>query len=165
MEVAKYSFSSPLKFIAQAYMGWDKEKDEKGRKLLQDIGKVGREYNPNIWVTHLLTQLDRKFGNKNQVFPTNVVIVDDWRFPNEYAYLKSNPLLDVITVRVHGRGGLEGDVALDVSENSLPEATAQYDWETETLYNWGTPNNGDLELLDSNVELLLHLIAKQYIVE
>jgi len=156
--VERYSFSSPIKYIAQAFFTWDKEKDEKGRRLLQDLGKVGREYNENVWVKHLLAQMDKHFGNKTQLFPTNVVIVDDWRFPNEMSYLQINPMIDVFTVRVSGRGGLEGQVALDVSENSLPEGI-------EFGYDNVINNNQDLELLDVNVELLLHQIAKQYIVE
>lgn len=166
--VERYSFANPIKFIAQAFMGWDKEKDDKGRKLLQDLGRIGREYNENVWVKHLLNQMNKNFGNKNQIFPTNIVIVDDWRFPNELAYLKGNPVIDVFTVRVFGRGGLEGDTAFDVSENSLPEVDTQIietNLDGDHWYDSQIENNQDLELLDVNVKLLMRSIAKQYIVE
>lgn len=168
LEVERYSFANPIKFMAQAYIGWNKEKDGKGRKLLQDIGKIGREYNEDIWVKHLLTQLDKRFNNKNQLFPTNMVIVDDWRFPNELAYLKENPLLDVITIRVFGRGGLLGDTANDVSETSLPAVTHEAiptGLEGDHWYDFQIENSGEIELLNSKLDLVLAEVRKQYIVE
>lgn len=129
------------------------------------MGKVGRAYNENVWVKHLLVQLDRKFGSKSQIYPTNVVIVDDWRFPNELSYLKENPLIDVVTVRLTGRGGLSGQLANDVSETSLPDIEDKSYWESPLVYTCILSNAGDLEQLDLDVGVFLQQIAKQYIVE
>lgn len=165
LTVHNYSLSNPIKAISKGFFGWDDKKDDAGRKLLQDLGKVGREYNQNLWVKHLLTQMDRNFGVATQIFPTNFILIDDWRFPNEYEYLKSNPVLDIITIRVAGRGGLQGETANDVSENSLPEPISYTNWENETLYNFGISNDKELENLENCVGLILHQISKQYIVE
>ncbi len=44
LEVEIGSFAIGVKSTA-LHMGWDGEKDAKGRKLLIDIGMAGREYN------------------------------------------------------------------------------------------------------------------------
>lgn len=163
-----YGFADPIKYIAKAFAGWDGEKDEKGRRLLQKIGQIFRDYNPNIWVKHFLNQLDKKSG----LFPKNFAVISDWRFPNELAYLKNNPLLDIVTIRVFGRGGLEGENSLDVSENSLPEIhkerlkSGSYDeFDSYLYYDFCLENSGDLELLEHKLDLVLAEIRKQYIVE
>jgi hypothetical protein len=55
-------------------MGWNSEKDARGRKLLQDIGTAGREYRRDCWVRHL---------------PHYPVIVDDVRYINEAAAIRA----------------------------------------------------------------------------
>lgn len=157
MTVMPYGFADPIKYIAKAYFGWDGKKDIRGRRLLQQIGAVGREYDQDIWVKHFLGQLDKRAG----MFPFNFAVVSDWRFPNEFAYLKANPLLDIVTVRVYGRGGLSGDVALDASENSLPEVSE----DSDLYYNFTIENSEDLEKLEQKVDLVLSSLEKQYIVE
>lgn len=117
LTVFNYSFASPIKYMAGAYGNWKGEKDEPGRALLQGIGQVFRAYDQDIWVKHMLNQAEKKSG----VLPFNFIIVDDWRFPNELAYLQTIPSMDIYTVRVGGRAyELNGNVASDVSENSLP---------------------------------------------
>ena len=50
--VYRRNFSDKLKEVAE-FMGWDGEKDERGRRLLQLLGtEVGRGYDPEIWVKH-----------------------------------------------------------------------------------------------------------------
>lgn len=69
-----WSFAAEIKRIA-ALMGWDGEKDARGRKLLQDLGSAGREYDRKCWVSRMPT--DR------------AVIIDDVRFVNEAAAIRS----------------------------------------------------------------------------
>jgi len=80
------SFSYDVKRIANEF-GWDGQKDDKGRKLLQLIGtEVGREYLPDIWIRYLITratqQLDITAKKKN------IIIIDDLRFINEAQWVK-----------------------------------------------------------------------------
>lgn len=165
MTVLSYGFADPLKYLAKAFMGWDGNKDEKGRELLQQIGAVGREYDINIWAKHFINQLDKRAG----MFPFNFAIITDWRFPNESAYLIDNPLLDIVTIRVFGRGGLSGNTASDVSENSLPEDTNEFLGGAGIRYTAGydfcIKNDGDLDELEKKVDAVLSKISKQYIVE
>lgn len=165
---APYGFANPIKYISKAYFGWDGEKDDRGRKLLQDIGKVGREYNDNLWVTHLLTQMDRANKERGGLFPTYFWIVDDWRFENEAETLRKNPMIDVVTIRVFGRETtLNGERANDVSEVSLPEAEFE-DLGSGVLqqyYDISVENSGDFGELGFKADLILAEIRKNYIVE
>lgn len=69
-----WSFAAEIKRIA-ATMGWNGEKDARGRKLLQDLGSIGREYDRQCWASRMPT--DRP------------VIIDDVRFVNEAAAIRS----------------------------------------------------------------------------
>lgn len=69
-----WSFAAEIKRIA-ATMGWNGEKDIRGRKLLQDLGSIGREYDRQCWVNRMPT--DRP------------VIIDDVRYINEAAAIRS----------------------------------------------------------------------------
>ena len=69
-----WSFAAEIKRIA-ATMGWNGEKDARGRKLLQDLGSIGREYDRQCWVNRMPT--DRP------------VIIDDVRYINEAAAIRS----------------------------------------------------------------------------
>lgn len=106
------SFAEPVKEIA-AYFGWDGRKDERGRKLLQQIGTdVGRTYNPDIWVNRWL---QRATSFKEQGVS---VLADDVRFANEAEAIRGiggfclrlDPGSRVID-------GLSGELGQHVSEN------------------------------------------------
>jgi len=49
LSVAVIAFADPLKQMARE-MGWDGKKDEKGRRFLQTLGQLGREYDEDFWV-------------------------------------------------------------------------------------------------------------------
>lgn len=63
-----WSFAAEIKAIAKS-MGWDGVKDDRGRKLLQDVGMAGRAYDPWTWVSKMPTD--------------QPIIIDDVRFLNE----------------------------------------------------------------------------------
>lgn len=122
-----YSFASKIKEIAKNHFGWDGKKDPKGRKLLQTLGtEVGRAYNENIWVDYFYKLL------KNN--PETVFIVDDWRFVNEYTFIKDEA--DIFKVRVINKfenlSPLEKIMNLfrkkHSSESSLPTNPDFYDF-------------------------------------
>jgi len=68
-----WSFASEIKAIATK-MGWDGVKDDRGRKLLQDIGSAGRAYDPWMWASKMPTD--------------QPIIIDDVRFINEVEAIK-----------------------------------------------------------------------------
>jgi len=76
----KFALADPIKQIARRYMGWDGAKDARGRHLLQQIGTVGREYDPEVWLDHLAARIDTA-GSVDAV-------VDDLRLPHEVTRLR-----------------------------------------------------------------------------
>lgn len=72
-------YADLVKYICHAFCGWNGEKDEKGRTLLQKVGTdIFRKKNPDYWVDFILDVLD--------AFPDkwDFVLIPDVRFPNEY---------------------------------------------------------------------------------
>lgn len=157
LRVVRMSFASPIKFIAKLAFGWDGEKDERGRKLLQHLGEVGRDYNIDNWCEILLKNLD----NSDEMFPPNFVLIDDWRFPNEFKFFSENPTLDTVVIRIFGRGGLTNTLAEDASETSLPE------WADSPVgyYSFGIDNSGTIEDLETKIGEIVESLKKNYIVE
>jgi len=146
----------PIKTIAKKYIGWDGEKDEKGRKLLQILGtEAGRTYNPDCWVSYLIN----KYIPDLESFPLDFVIIDDWRFPNEKDYIENDPVYAVYTIRLY-RGKKEttqrimGILTNHPSENSLPEYPNEYDYSID--------NNYDKEFLENELSLILDDILKKH---
>jgi hypothetical protein len=123
-------FAKTIKDIAWDMFSWDGQKDDKGRVLLQKLGAVGREYNQDVWANWLY--------NRYIIDPVEFLIVDDWRFPNEKAFLEGKVGVKIVTVRVNApsREILLGTLEYnDVSEISLPEDFYAYDY---TIQNQGT---------------------------
>ena len=85
------AFADYLKFICKQYFGWNGEKDEKGRELLQQMGtEVFRKKEPNFWVNIVAKFLE--ICSENTLF--DYAIITDARFPNEIdelAYLGAKP--------------------------------------------------------------------------
>ena len=85
-------FAKPLKKLAKEYFGWDGQKDDRGRKLLQVLGtEVGREYGGwDFWIRKWKQEIERFKAKQLENLPKNwhdhtffLVIVDDIRFSNE----------------------------------------------------------------------------------
>jgi hypothetical protein len=127
-------FANGVKAVAQR-MGWDGIKDEKGRRLLQQIGGVGREYDNDMWCKELF-----QMTLVSSQYPLDIVIVDDWRFPNELEFLKTIETWNVVTLRVNSpeREILKGTPeANDSSETSLPSDN------DSGIYDYFFENNED----------------------
>lgn len=87
-----------LKYICRTFFGWDGEKDEYGRSLLQRVGTdIIRKQQENYWV-NFIVDISKFFPNE-----WDYVLIPDSRFPNEIDHLKEAGL-DVIHVRVRRDG-------------------------------------------------------------
>jgi len=143
--VTRDSFSRTLKDCAKEYFLWDGKKDERGRKLLQLIGtEVGRWYDNDLWVKHLVNKL-----NTERMFYPSFVIVDDWRFENEYQYL--NDLnFEVFCVRIMSETlGEDND---HKSEHSIPE---------NFKFDYIIDNSKDFDHLEDQAKEFVKLILER----
>jgi len=72
-----------VKYVCKEYFGWDGQKDEKGRTILQRIGTdVVRAKHPDFWV-ETVERLINVFQDDFDYF-----IIPDCRFQNEVEYLR-----------------------------------------------------------------------------
>lgn len=79
----KYSFvrlanADYLKEVSKG-VGWDGRKDSRGRRLLQRLGVIVRDYDKNFWVRKVVDQVQ---GLKKQDEGVHIVVTDI-RFVNE----------------------------------------------------------------------------------
>lgn len=116
--VHKVAFADALKTCAIRWFGWNGQKDEKGRRMLQLLGtEVGRAYDENVWICHWRSAVDI-IGSAH---PRGAVIVaDDVRFDNEASYIKG---MGGFMARLVGRGG--GD-ALAMKHSSEGGINGEY---------------------------------------
>lgn len=97
-KVIQFAYGDYLKEIAERYFGWNGEKDEQGRQLIQYIGTdlVRKKLNmPNFWVNHIVN-LVRIIEDLY-----DYVIITDCRFPNEIKIPKDIFKDNAISIRVH----------------------------------------------------------------
>lgn len=146
--VVKSSFAGEVKAIARDCFHWDGAKDDKGRALLQGIGNIGRSYDEDIWVKYLL------YNTEDYNMFTDFIIVDDWRFPNEYEFLKNTKDSNVVAVRILSseRGGLEGKFGEDISETSLKD--------NDLIYDVRIHNDKSIEDLEKEAKLFVDSLLK-----
>lgn len=82
-----------LKYFCKTYLGWNGEKDQAGRTLLQQWGtNVCRANYEDIWVD-MMTALMKGVNTEY-----DYIIIPDVRFPNELFKIKNN--FDTISLRV-----------------------------------------------------------------
>lgn len=121
-----FAFADDIKKIAYKYFGWHGGKDELGRKLLQDIGTAGRNYNRNIWANRTVDKI-QEWASDNQL-----AVVTDTRYPNEIQRVKRE-FSDVVTIRI---------TRDSVEKLKHPSETALDQW---TDWDYLVENNGSLE--------------------
>lgn len=85
----KYALADPIKRIAAADFGWDGAKDARGRRLLQELGTVGRNYDSGLWLERFAARLAEEAPPR--------AVVDDVRLAREVAFLEA---LGFICVRI-----------------------------------------------------------------
>ena len=126
-------YADLLKYMCKNFFGWDGEKDEAGRHILQYVGtNVVRDKCPDFWVNFVIDVL--------HLFPDewDYVLIPDTRFPNEIERLKESfdnvKLLKVI------RPNFES--TLTEEQKKHPSETALDDYREDIVfYNEGTLND------------------------
>ena len=135
-EAKQFAFATRVKRTAYV-CGWDGAKDEKGRKLLQDIGKAGRTYDKDIWAKYCVDEIKSS--------SVRFALITDLRFRNELEVVKAR-YQDAKVVLIKGRQADLGRNANDVSEHALDEFTE---------YDYVIDNSGSEENLRANVKQML----------
>jgi len=120
----RISFADYVKYICSKYYGWDGRKDENGRHLLQYIGTdVFRARDENFWVDNVIRFA--RVVSRDYDF----MLIDDWRFINEYTRWLENGITDLCRVRVYRPGydnGLTAEQNNHPSETGLDEFAMDY---------------------------------------
>jgi hypothetical protein len=140
-KVTIYRFASPIKKYAKECFMWNSKKDSAGRKLLQDIGSIGREYYQDSWVDYFIKYSENHYEN--------FYIVDDWRFLNEYEKLTEYGF-DVITVKIISN--VRGEDDNHASEHGLPE---------NFVYDYIIDNSSDFEDLRIKTKEFVRIITER----
>lgn len=123
-------YADLLKYICRNYFGWDGNKDEKGRQMLQYVGTdVIRKQNPTLWVDFVAMML--KYFHENWEY----VIIPDCRFPNEVTTMVENGFetIHLRVVRNNFESPLTEEQQNHPSETALDNVEPDY-----CIYNDGT---------------------------
>jgi dephospho-CoA kinase len=88
---ARYAFADRVKNLAWRF-GWDGNKDERGRALLQNIGMAGRQYDPETWIKYVELLIEKGEDSR-------LIVFTDVRFQNEADYIRSKGGIIVRIVR------------------------------------------------------------------
>lgn len=127
-----------VKYVCKMYFGWNGEKDEYGRSLLQYVGTdVIRAQNENYWVQfvgNILTFFNREW---------DYVLIPDCRFPNEVNHMKELGF-DITHIRVIRDGFIS---PLTEEQQKHPSETALDDTMPDTYIH----NDGSLSDLREKV--------------
>ncbi len=105
-----------VKFICEKYFGWDGQKDERGRTLLQFVGTdIVRKQKPDFWVDFVCDVLQLFYDQWDRV------IIPDCRFPNEIECFadKGFDVMHVRVIRPNFDNGLTPEQQQHLSETAL----------------------------------------------
>lgn len=112
-----------VKYTCKTFFGWNGEKDEQGRTLLQEIGtdKI-RAKRPNFWVSYIRNILSI-FENE-----WDYVLIPDTRFPNEIDLMKNtfDDVTSVCVVRTNFISPLTEEQRNHKSETALDDRIFDY---------------------------------------
>lgn len=102
------------------------------RRVSCDIGKLGRIYNPNIWISHVDLDL------KTMPTTTKLFIISDLRFMDEFQWAKDN---DFMLCRIKRNEKLELNDVSETEQDNISDD--QFDIIIE--------NNGSVDGLKENI--------------
>ena len=141
-------YADLLKFICTKFFGWNGEKDDAGRALLQTVGTdVIRAKDPDYWVNFVIKML----GFFEDEF--EYVIIPDLRFPNEYdrMFEAGYDVTHVHVIRPDFDNGLTEDQKNHPSENDMGNYNVDYT----------VVNDGDIEALSRKAVIIVTALLKE----
>ena len=128
-KVLIFHYADLLKYLCREYFGWNGEKDDTGRTLLQYVGTdVVRKQNPNYWVNFAVDFL-KLFENE-----WDYILIPDCRFPNEVNTMQTH--FDCIHLRVR-RDNFNSPLSSEQQKHISETALDDYPYD-KLLLNEGT---------------------------
>ena len=119
-------YADLLKWLCTKFFGWDGNKDEAGRTILQHVGTdTVRKQNPDYWVNFVVQFL--KMFSADWDF----VLIPDCRFPNEAERMIEN--FDTAVLRIF-RPGFENGLTAEQLQHPSEVAMDSYPFDT-IIYN------------------------------
>lgn len=122
----RVAFADAVKGVART-LGWDGAKDDAGRQMLQEVGMLARQANPDHWVAQVEAQFD---GHR--------VVVTDVRFQNEVEAIRRaggvvlrvtrggvGPVNEHLSEIALGDGPLDGVLRNDGDRETLADRAAE----------------------------------------
>lgn len=149
----RLAFADPLKSVCEVYFGWNWRKDERGRRLLQEVGMAARRYNPDHWVAVLQKQMALLMGSPDH----RRFVISDCRFFNELELVwkmrgisPGHSCGHLWRIDRPG-GGLDGELAAHTSEQ---------EWRSWVEWSTVIRNEASLDRLRTAVDVELAAIAR-----
>jgi hypothetical protein len=140
-------YADLLKYICKTYFGWNGEKDDYGRALLQKVGTdIVKSKKPTFWVDFIIDMVSF-FDNEYDYF-----FVADCRFVEEITTFK-NTSYDVFSVRIQRDGNILGLTQEQLNHRS-ETALDNFD------FDFIIENNGSLNDLRIKAKNLLLALDK-----
>lgn len=137
-------YADLLKYICRNYFGWNGEKDDAGRTLLQKVGTEGvRSKKPDFWVDFVL--------DITELFPNewDYIIIPDTRFPNEVDKIKERGYTTVfLKVQRHNFNS-----PLSIDQQNHPSETALDNYSPDFVIR-----NRTLEQLKQDIDKLCPIL-------
>lgn len=107
-------YADLLKYILREFFGWNGNKDEYGRELLQYVGTdVVRQTDPDFWVNFLVWVFKTFRGE------WDYILIPDARFPNEIEIMKHEFDSVAVMIRREADSALTADAQQHTSETAL----------------------------------------------
>jgi hypothetical protein len=125
-------YADYLKYLCKMYFGWDGEKDEKGRTILQKVGTdIVRARDNDFWVKNIAELL------KLLQHDYDYAIIPDTRFPNEIEVLKNNYhfFVDTFWINRLNRDGSLFDNGLTDKQKTHPSETSLDEYNFDYIIN------------------------------
>lgn len=135
-------YADLVKYVCKTFFGWDGQKDEDGRTLLQRVGTdIVRKKDPDYWVRFV----DDMIGFFGDV-AWDYVIIPDCRFPNELEYMKQ--YYDVLHLKITRKNKYS---QLTDSQKNHPSETSMDGVKPDVSIS----NDGDFNELYDKIETFL----------
>lgn len=137
------NYADYLKFIAKEYYGWDGNKDDNGRTLLQWLGtdKIRAKY-PDFWVDTVINLIEIIKDD------FDVICICDVRFPNEIMQMAVNKNFETISINVERENF---DNGLTKEQQCHPSETSLRYW----IFDWYISSESGLDKLEKEVDKMI----------